>query len=152
METVIDEISTAVKTLRLPSEAMKQLPFTESERIYFSALEHFVRSGDRRWWWEDFREPGISAMFKAGDGWQHMPELAPNPDELVWFIAEEDQLPHYPVFETTPRVASKIIGECYGFEFYLIAKNFEWLLCETHHNRVYAVGSPVEQRLKHYAD
>jgi hypothetical protein len=80
-----------------------------------------------------------------------MPKVAPNPDALVWLIAEEDQLPHYPVFETTPRIATKIIGECYGFEFYLIAKNFEWLLCETHHNNVFAIGSLVEERLRRYA-
>jgi hypothetical protein len=150
METVIDEINAAAKTLGLAAEALKQLPPDESEKIYLAALNHFVSSGDRRWWWEDFREPGTSVMFEDGDGWKLMPEFVPNPDEVVWFIAEEDQLPHNPVFETTPRIASKIIGECYGFEFYLIAKNFDWLLCETHHNRVCAVGPAVEQRLKTY--
>jgi hypothetical protein len=151
METIIDEINAAVETLGLPSEAMKQLPPTESEKIYFTALDHFVRSGDRRWWWEDFRKQGTSAMFEAGDGWRHIPEIAPNPNELVWFIAEESQLSHYPVFESTPRIAAQVIGKCYGFEYYLIAKSLEWLLCETHHNRVCAVGFPVEQRLKDYA-
>ncbi len=151
METVIDEINAVVKTLGLGTDAFRQLPPVENERIYFAALHHFVSSGDRRWWWEDFRVPSTSVVFEAGDGWKYIPEIAPAPDELVWFIAEEDQLPHYPVFETTPRIASKIVGECYGFEFYLIAKNFNWLLCETHHNRVWAVGAKVEQRLSRYA-
>ncbi|HEX5785529.1 MAG TPA: DUF6756 family protein [Burkholderiaceae bacterium] len=151
METVIDEINSAAKTLGLVPPEFRELPTAESETIFFEVLRHFVASGDRRWWWEDFREPGTSVMFPAGDGWKLMPEIAPNPDESVWFIAEDDQLPHYPVFETTPRIASKIIGECYGFEFYLVAKSFDWLLCETHHNRVCAVGSVVEHRLNRYA-
>ena len=151
METVIDEIKAAAKVLGLAPNELKQLPPVESENIYFAALHHFVSSGDRRWWWEDFRQLGTSVMFEAGDGWKVMPEIAPNPDEPVWIIAEEDQLPSYPVFETTPRIASKIIGQCYGFEFYLVEKNYDWLLCETHHNRVFAVGAAVEQRLKRYA-
>jgi hypothetical protein len=53
-----------------------------------------------------------------------MPQIVPNPDELVWFIAEDSHLPHYPVFETSPNVATQIIGGCYGFEYYLIAKGF----------------------------
>jgi hypothetical protein len=82
------------------------------------------------------------------DGWRRIPEIVPDPKESVWFIVEEDQLPHYPVFETTPKIACQIIAECYGFEFYLIAKNYDWLVCETHHGAIHAIGSPVEQRLK----
>jgi hypothetical protein len=151
METVIDEITSAAKALGLGPNEFRQLPPSDSAKVYFNALQHFVSSGDRRWWWEDFRVPSTSVRFPAGNGWRLMPKVAPNPDALVWLIAEEDQLPHYPVFETTPRIATKIIGECYGFEFYLIAKNFEWLLCETHHNNVFAIGSLVEERLRRYA-
>ncbi|HSI38838.1 MAG TPA: DUF6756 family protein [Methylotenera sp.] len=151
MQTIIDEISAALKTLGLDTEAVRPLPALESEKIYLSALNHFVASGDRRWWWEDFRNSSISVKFENGDAWKHLPELTPNPDELVWFIAEEDQLPYYPVFETTPKFASQIIGECHGFEYYLIAKNLDWLVCETHHDCVFAVGEEVEQRLKTYA-
>jgi Family of unknown function (DUF6756) len=151
MRTIVDEINAAVKTLGLPDGAMRQLPPDESEKVHLAALNHFVRSGDPWWWWEDFREQGTSVMFDAGDGWRHIADIAPNPDALVWFIAEETELPHYPVFETTPRIASEIIGECYAFEYYMVAQNFEWLVCETHHNCVCAVGAQVEQRLKRYS-
>jgi hypothetical protein len=147
METVIDEILRAVAELALAPDQFRQLPSEESEAVFLAALRKFVASGDRRWWWEDFRTPGTSLHFAAGDGWRHMTDFAPNPNENVWFIAEDDQLPHYPVFETTPRHAVEIIGECYGFEFYLVAKDLSWLLCETHHDVVYAVGQAVEKRL-----
>ena len=151
METIIDEIDRAVVTLNLSPEAMRHLQADESEKVFQSALNRFAASGDRRWWWEAFREQGASVEFKDGDGWKHLPQIAPNPSERVWFIAEDDQLSHYPVFETTPQVASAVIGECYGFEYYLIAKDLSWLVCETHHNVVCAVGQTVETRLLTHA-
>jgi hypothetical protein len=147
MQTVIDEISNAAKTLGLSHQELILLPALESERVFLAAQNHFVASPNRRWWWEDFRNPGVSAQFASSDGWRRIPEIVPNADEVVWFIAEEDQLPHFPVFETTPRIVCQIIGECYGFEFYLVAKNYDWLVCETHHGVVHALGSPVEERL-----
>jgi len=126
---------------------MTKLPQDESNRIYLAALHRFVGTDDRRWWWESFREPGASLAFASGDGWRKLPLIVPNPSERIWFIAEDDQLPQYPVFETSAEMASRIIGECYGFEYYLIAKDLSWLVCETHHNVLCAVGQAVEERL-----
>jgi hypothetical protein len=150
METVVDEIGRAAQILGLGPEQFRHLAPPEEETVYFSALKHFVASDNRRWWWEAFRETGTSRQFIDGDGWKHIPGILPNPNEVVWFIAEESQSPNYPVFETTPRLASQIIGECYGFEYYLIAKDFSWLLCENHHDYLIAVGAAVERRLVTY--
>ena len=147
METIVDEIAQAVDRLGFNSAAIRLLPPRESEEVFRAALRHFVTSGDRRWWWEDFRSPGKSLAFNEGDGWKQLPRIAPDPNESIWFIAEDDSLPHYPVFETTPEVASLVIGQCYGFEYYLVAKDLGWLICETHHNVICAVGEAVESRL-----
>jgi hypothetical protein len=151
MESIVTEIDRALKTLQLPADAMRLLDDVSGDEVYQSALAHFVSTGDRRWWWEAFRERSVSVVFKAGDGWSKIPDIAPKQDEQVWFIAEDDKLPQFPVFETSAAIASRVLGECYGFEYYLVAKDFSWLLCETHHNVVIAVGSPVEQRLLAYA-
>jgi hypothetical protein len=147
MNTVVAEIERALVTLQLPPEAMRLLADGQGEAVYFAALRHFVSSGDRRWWWEAFRDPGFSVAFEAGDGWRAIPHVCPAPNELVWFIAEDDQLPHYPVFETTPQTASEVIGQCYAFEYYVIAKDLSWLLCENHHNLMCAIGPAIEKRL-----
>jgi hypothetical protein len=147
MESVVQELRRAAVTLRLPASEIRELHNTEGGEVLAAVLSKFVASGDRRWWWEDFREIGTSRSFQKSDGWRFLPRIAPDPKELVWFIAEDDQLPQYPVFETTPETASALVGECYGFEYYLVAKNLRWLICENHHNVVYAVGEQVEQRL-----
>lgn len=151
METVVDEISQAIHRLGLDPTQVRLLPSPEGEEVFRATLSHFVASGDRQWWWEDFRTPGTSFTFDGGDGWKRLPQIVPDPKESVWFITEDDSLPYYPVFETTPEIASLVIGECYGFEYYLVAKDLTWLLCETHHNVVFAVGNAVETRLQHAA-
>ncbi|MGM9481405.1 DUF6756 family protein [Roseateles sp. NT4] len=151
MQSIAHEIASAAERLDLDPAAVVRLPAEDSERVYRAALKRFVGSDDRRWWWEAFKEPGVSLPFVAGDGWRKLPRIVPRPSEPVWFIAEDDQLPQYPVFEMSAEVASKIIGECYGFEYYLIAKDLSWLVCETHHNVICAVGAAVEYRLLEHA-
>ncbi len=61
---------------------------------------------------------------------------------------EDDQLPFYPVYEGTPEAIQAVIGECYGFEYYLVAKDLSWLICETHHDDMIAIGTEVEEHLR----
>jgi hypothetical protein len=151
MQSIVQEIASAVERLDLDPSEVVLLPQEDSGRIYASALQRFVGSADRRWWWEAFREPGVSLPFVDGDGWRKLPSIVPNASEPIWLIAEDDQLPQYPVFEMSADVAAKIIGECYGFEYYLVAKDLSWLVCETHHNVVCAIGAAVEGRLLEHA-
>ncbi|GAB4060894.1 DUF6756 family protein [Uliginosibacterium sediminicola] len=151
METVVDEIRSAVAILSLPQDAMRLLPGNQSLEVFNAALNRFVSGGDHAWWWESFREPGVFVQFRNGDGWKYLPHIAPNENEKIWFVAEESALPHYPVFETTPRIASEVISQCYAFEYYLIARDLSWLICETHHDVVFAIGPLVEQRLRENA-
>jgi len=146
MDTVVEEIGRAASALQIAQEKLRLLSPDEGKGVYLSALEYFVAGGDRRWWWESFRSPGVTKRFEAGDGWRQLLRVVPDPSATVWFIAEDVQLPYYPVYETTTEIAVQVIGECYGFEYYLIAKDFSWLLCETHHNNVCAIGE-VECRL-----
>ena len=74
-------------------------------------------------------------------------EIVPDPSEHVWFIVEETNLPFYPVYDATTLAAQAVIGECYGFEYYLVAKTMTWILCENHHGRLIGVGNEICDRL-----
>jgi hypothetical protein len=147
MATVLEEIRLAQATLGLPLAALRELPACESSDLFHTILAHFVEGGDRRWWWESFRAPHTSRRISDGSGWQYLPALVPDPNELAWFLPEDDSLPHYPVLETSTANASKIVSECYAFEYYLVAKDFSCLICENHHDMLIAVGDVVEERL-----
>ncbi|QBG34442.1 DUF6756 family protein [Litorilituus sediminis] len=141
MSQVLDEISTAIKNLSLESSVVRVI---NDEDLYKNLLNHFVKGGDRRWWWESFNVESNSKSFSDGLGYKRLPVIVPDKDEVVWFMVEDDQLPNYPIFECSISNAVKIIGECFAFEYYLISKNLQWLLCENHHDRVIGIGSKLD--------
>src|SRR5207253_9923344 len=58
------------------------------------------RSSDL-WWWENFASDA-RVHFPGSDGWRHILEFIPNPEDHVWFIVEDDSLPFYPVYDANP--------------------------------------------------
>ena len=149
MDTTADEIQKAALTLGFDQKRFRRLSPVDAKPVFNSALRQFVPQGDPRWWWEYFPE-STSVYFAAADGWKVLSDLVPDADERVWFIAEDDASSEYPVWEASVRDIQAIVPECYFFEYYLIQKQFQWLICENHHNRIIAVGAEVEAKLKKY--
>jgi hypothetical protein len=127
MVSTRDEINAAINALTLPLQVCRALPDPEARQVFQAALNKFVGGDDRRWWWEAFTKESVSRQIPDG-GWRLLCKLVPDESAHVWFIAEDRDLPFYPVYEATPRAIEKIIGECFGFEYYLVAKDFSWLL------------------------
>jgi hypothetical protein len=119
----------------------------EAERVYQPALRHFVPFGQPRWWWEHFPK-STAVHFTGSDGWRHLTEIVPNADEKVWFVAEDGAPPGYSVWEASVRDVQAAIGKCHAFEFYLVQQQNDWLVCENHHDVVFAVGRAVEEKLR----
>lgn len=142
-----DEIQRAAKALGFPSTRFCRLPPDEEEYLYQSVQRHFVLvDKNPRLWWEHFPS-STGVQFADGDGWRVLDSIVPNPDEKVWFIAKDSASPEYSVWEGRVRTVQAVISDCYCFEYYLIQKEFHWLVCESHHNVVIAVGEEVEDRL-----
>lgn len=62
MGEVSKEISIAIKTLNYSEEQIKLLDFDSGKRLYYELLDWFVKSGDRRWWWEDFKQESFDFL------------------------------------------------------------------------------------------
>ena len=41
-----------------------------------------------------------------------------------------------------------MLGEITHFEYFLVPKKLDWLLCENHHEVLYGVGEPIIEKLK----
>ena len=52
MGEVEQEISIAIETLNLADNQINKLDYENGKKIYYEFLDFFVKSGDRRWWWE----------------------------------------------------------------------------------------------------
>ncbi len=147
------EILAAATTLNLPPEQFHQLSDADAERVYRACLAEFVTAAfEPRWWWEHLREPRTQFYPKNGIlGFSLLPRLVPDPDAPCHFIAEDDDAPFYPVYLSTPCITASIIGECFGFEYYLISLDRSWLIGESHHDRIFGVGDAVIPLLNDYA-
>jgi hypothetical protein len=144
-----DEIESARRRLGFSADQLVEVNDDEARALTAAFLSRFTGGVDARWWWEHFRLPVATATFADGKGFTRISALVPDAREKVWFVAEDDQVPYFPVYEATPADAQEVIGECYGFEYYLIAKDLSWLLCENHHDTMIAVGT-LQARLREY--
>lgn len=144
MPEVQTEILAAATKLRLTPEQFRQLPDTEAEQIYRTALSRFVTSSfEPRWWWEHLPEPQAGVRTIEIHAFEIIPKLVPDADALIYFVAEDDLAPFYPVYLTTTRIAISVLSECFGFEYYLFPPDFSWLLGENHHDCIFGTGEPI---------
>jgi len=141
------EIEEAIRRLNVSSQELRRLRSAEARWVFDSAETRFVRSDGRQWWWEDFKMPAAWREFPACDGYRFLNKVLPSLDDPVWFIIETDDKDSVAVYEGRVSNVQEILGECYAFEYYLVAKDFSWLVCENHHNVVFAIGPEVEKRL-----
>ena len=147
MEANKGEVDQAIRLLNLTGLELRELPPAEARSVFDTAETLFVRSRGRQWWWEDFRRQAAWREFPASDGYRFLHKLLPSIDEPVWFIIGTDEKDSVVVYEGCVNKVQEILGECYDFEYYLLAKDFSWLVCENHHNVVFAIGDGVERRL-----
>src|SRR5436190_969408 len=113
MNQVKNEIQNGIQSLGLTDLDIRLLPDEEGRRIFNEALSHFVLSGNRRWWWEDFRFSTTKVRFADSLGYARIEKIVPNKKENIWFIVEDTQLPFYPVYESSPEIIQTLISECY---------------------------------------
>lgn len=139
------EISNAVKNLNLQQTDICLLEEKSNETLYFELLNYFVKSGDRRWWWEDFKEESIT-FFDYEKPFEHLIDIIPDLSKNVWLMVEDDQEDYYPIYDCNPSNIGQIIGECFGFEYYVISKNKDWLICENHHSRLIGIGQALKEK------
>jgi hypothetical protein len=144
--SIREEIDDARRRLGLSTDQFAEVEDGQARELTAAFLSRFTGGEDVRWWWERFTPPVASARFSDGKGFTRISVVVPDANERVWFVAEDAELPYFPIYETTPALAQQVIGECYGFEYYIIAKDLSWLLCENHHDRLIAVGA-VHDRL-----
>jgi hypothetical protein len=151
------DIDEAVASLRLSPEDFKLVNLYKYEQILVSILDKFTTLGKHglscAWLWQHFKEPQFS--FYSENAWKHLPEIVEPllaPEETFWFIAEDDrrtkQNGNFWLYEGKLKPISSLLGEMTAFEYYLVPKKLDWLLCETHHDVLIRVGEPIIERLK----
>lgn len=146
MHAVADEIDRAIASLGLDGKVTRLSP-PEAAKINQAVESRFVGSSEQRWWW-DALPTAESVSFDDALGYQRIPIVVPNASDVGWFIVEGAEPGPYPVHEASPADAVAIVGECSGFEYYLVARDLSWLVCENHHGCIIGSGAPVDAAIR----
>lgn len=149
MHAVADEIDLAIASLGLDGKVTRLSP-PEAAKVNQAAESRFVVGGERRRWWEAF-PTAESVWFDDGFGYQRLPVLVQDASDVGWFIVAAAEPGPYPVYEASPADAVGIVGECSGFEYYIVARDLSWRVCENHYGCIIGSGTPVEAAIRRLA-
>ena len=104
------------------------------EGVLNRIAEKFLRNGTRDlksiWLWESFRDPITSNQPDDPPQWLR-DNLDPSAD--YWFLATEEDGKYW-IAEATGGAIIRVIEEMYGFEYYVVDRRMNWILCENHHS------------------
>ena len=145
-------LTEAARSLGLES----QLKLVEPHR-YQAILERIISSRTKLdksavsalWWWEALREP--VAFIQPSAPAATLRGLV-TPGEAVWFVAQSNssskRLGNFWLYESTIEPICALLQEIPPFEYYVVSKKLEWLVCENHHGHLIASGEPMVAKLE----
>lgn len=139
-------INEALNATGIPATAFCELAPGESTRILRELKTRFCGGADPTWWWEHYAN-ALSWRPEVG-GFTLLPRLCP--DEYVLFIPHGENVEH--VYLSTPHRISQVLGECPAFEYSVAGQELDWLLTETHHDELVAVGERLTRKLAEVRD
>lgn len=138
MNTLRDNINETIKCENIIDIDFVRLNHWEwiLDKLANAFLSNGKQSLSKIWLWEELKTPYTPLNEK--DGWSLLKETLNN-DFLYWFIASDEDGKYW-VMDGKGASIIRLIenGQC--FEYYIIDKKFNWMLCENHHGQIYAAG------------
>ena len=143
------EIHEAVKRLGLPDSRFRIVSENESSQVWREVETRFVSEPFGGWWWCHFRNESAEASYvgKEPSAFQYIVDIVPLDLGPLWFIVGASPDHSFVVCEGAIEDIRDVIGECYYFEYYVVPKELDWVLCENHHDVLIAIGDAVATRL-----
>lgn len=129
--TLRDDITQAVGEAQV--EGFSFVRLTQWESILDQIAERFLKRGGRDlesvWIWNEFREV-VSSTQPANPIGYLRGQIESAAD--YWFIAS-DEHGKYWIADATGEAIVRTIEEMYCFEYYVVDRHLDWILCENHH-------------------
>lgn len=150
LPTLRDTLNEASKGLALDAKRFRLLGPHEYELVLRAVTKQFLVVGEKGvayyHWWENFK--GNTASFCASNAYKLLPKLLPH-NQPLWFIAEDSSKKNacFWVYEADAEAIVQVLAESHQFEYYIVSKKRDWLLCENHHDVLVAVGEPMIEAL-----
>jgi hypothetical protein len=130
-----DELLSLANQLQLTSEAFDAVGIHAWPAVLHKIEAAFVIKTSSNthfnWWRESFKGPHYSVSFEHGQVYECLHQLI-NAQEQIWFVAcdtERDPSKLW-LFQGQIQAIQSVLRNHYAFEYYLISKKYEWLICE----------------------
>ncbi|THF71098.1 hypothetical protein E7T06_04655 [Deinococcus sp. Arct2-2] len=148
------KIAEALRSLDIPESEFFPLRQHQYAPILDHILETFTRFGshgeNQMWLWEGLKGRAEVLQVEHNNGPDYLAQIL-SAEERVWFIAEDwegnKKSGNFWIFEGRVAAIISVPNEIHAFEYYLVAKDFSWLICENHHNQMLGIGKPIEERI-----
>jgi hypothetical protein len=144
-------VTAAAKKLDLEAQLKLVEPYRFQpilERIIATRTKLDKTAIDALWWWEALQEPVASR--EAEDPLVFLKEIVDR-DEDIWFVVEANsrskKLGNFWLYESRIDPVCAVLAECPAFEYYILSRRMDWLLCENHHNLLIGSGEVIVRKL-----
>jgi len=135
VNAIKNEIIRASKYLEINVTELSPL---ESKTITDKIVKKYAHGKKTRFLWENFtNELGINNK----NAWEWIKEIIGN-NETIMFFNPEDNSIAFKFFNG--KDVDDVLGETFGFEFYLTNKTIDYVLCFNHHDVLIACGKAKE--------
>lgn len=153
MRNLRADIQKARREILLNENVFKEVSHLAYEEILEKVNSNFLttnRYSDTIWWWQVYKNLKQHAIhFREGYAFEIFTELLPVKETKYWFIASEENGKYW-VYESNVEAIEMILKEMYGFEYYIVDKKYNWVLCENHHDILIGLGDEIVDKLCKY--
>lgn len=112
---------------------IRKLPMEEAISVQREVISRYVKTSSPSTWWWNLARP-IDEHYDRNS--VKLASVIPIKSGACWLIPDTEAQ-WLPVYEIDAGQVEKIIDDCPGFEYYVVAKDFSWFLVETHHDEYY---------------
>ena len=109
----------------------RKLPTEEAIQVQNEVTSRYVHATSPRTWWWHFKRP-VDEYYDRN--LVKLLDVVPTKSGLCWLIPDTET-EWLPVYEIDIRQVGPLIDDCPGFEYYVVALDFSWLVVETHHDQ-----------------
>ena len=145
-----NNILRAATAIGLSDERFKMVSPARWRGVLAGAMSKFSdsRTVSTRWLWDNLIPPTTSLHVK--DGPERILKLMGG-NSRVWFVAEDwcntKEEGNLWAFEGDLDAVVRVLGELHAFEYAVIDRKLEWLICENHHDVLIGAGESAMSRL-----
>jgi len=150
MPNLREEILKIKKEHSIGDNSFKEVSHLDYGKILKKINSKFLTTkkyDDSIWWWQSYKNLKRYAIhFKEGFAFEILNKILPKEEEKYWFIASEENGKYW-LYESNIKTIQFVIGEMFGFEYYIISKKYNWILCENHHDILIGLGEEMVDKL-----